>query len=141
MKNLQPIILIAIIFSMISCNQKQHKKQDSIKDKFVDNGRLLDSISAVFNCEEITLDKWEGTDVTDSTFSISIINAKKIPSTINVDSSVSIFKKLAKSIKQASKYQTRYNSYQIIFAVTDTIYGRVNQIRKSGMTVSNDLLK
>ncbi|MEL4419827.1 hypothetical protein, partial [Shewanella algae] len=61
--------------------------------------------------------------------------------TINVDSSVSIFKKLAKSIKQASKYQTRYNSYQIIFAVTDTIYGRVNQIRKSGMTVSNDLLK
>jgi hypothetical protein len=138
MKNIKTVIFSTAFFlSTTGCFEKENHMQNTVKSNFNDNGQLLDSISKVFKNEKITLDKWEATDVTDSTFSISIINAKLIPSSSNVDSSLAFYKGLAKSIKKVVKSGKKYNSYQIVFVVTDTVYGQVNQIHKTGMTVSN----
>ena len=138
MKNIKTAILSTIFFFIMSgCFQKASQIQNTVNNSFNDNGQLLDSISKVFKSEKITLDKWEATDVTDSTFSISIINAKIIPNNSNVDSSVAFYKGLAKSIKKVVKNEKKYNSYQIVFVVTDTVYGQVHQLHKTGMTVSN----
>ena len=85
----------------------------------------------IFKCKKITLDKWEATGVTDSTFSISIINAKIIPQTSNIDSSVILFKSLGKSISKSLKDNNRYNSFQIVFVVTDTAFGQIQQLNKA----------
>lgn len=141
MKHFQVIILITLIFSLMNCSQKQDKGQDRIKENFADNDHLLDSISKVFNSEKITLDKWEEESVTDSTFSLTIINAKQVPNRSNIDSSVTLFKALAKAAQQALKNGAKYNSYQIVFVKTDTINGQVNKLHESGMTIKNNEIR
>ncbi len=79
--------------------------------------------------------------MTDSTFSISIINAKIIPQTSNIDSSVILFKSLGKSISKSLKDNNRYNSFQIVFVVTVTTFGQIQQLNKASMTVSKDEIR
>lgn len=140
MKNFKMIFFSLVIFLFnYSCNES--KTANEIADKFNDNGKFLDSITTVFKCEKITLEKWEATGVTDSTFSISIINAKILPQTTNVDSNVIFFTSLSKSISKVLKDNIKYNSYQIVYVITDTAFGQIQQLNKTSMIVSKDEIR
>lgn len=125
------LITIILFFSTIFFSGCSSKKTNLFKD----SGNSLDSLKNAYRAENITFDKWESTGVTDSTFSICFIDAKKVP--IELETSIKEFTSIGKSVKYALKDATKYNSYQIVFVETHEGFG---QGHRAGITLrSKDL--
>ena len=105
-------------FLLYACSFSNHDSQ--VANKFINAGPFVDSLTAAFQCGKITLDRWDGTDVSDSTFSICFINAKKIPSG-DVDQTVASLKDIVRTVQNNLKDPKKYNSYQIVFVKADNL--------------------
>jgi len=116
----------AIFFS--ACSSKE-------TSLFKDSGHSIDSLKNAYQAKNITFDKWEATGVTDSTFSICFIDAKKVP--LEFETSMKEFISIGKSTKYALKDISKYNSYQIVFVETHEGFG---ESHRAGTTLrSKDL--
>ena len=125
----------------VSCSTKSTKPIQDIVDKFNDNGQTADSLRNAYQCENITLDKWEATGVTDSTFSLCLINAKRLPN-VDPDTQVKTFKDMARSIKAKLKNPDHYNSIQIVFVESkdvNKVVGPVQSHKLGGVLSYNEL--
>lgn len=132
------ITLILLLFiGIYGCSGKE---QSSIKPKFSDNEKVIDSIKNAYQAQVIEFENWEADDATDSTLTVCIINSKKLPSKDpNIASKE--FNSIAFDIRNSLLDNTIYKLYYIIFVKTDTT--GLMQIRShtAGADVSVELLE
>jgi len=133
MKNLINLLtLLSLIIFSVGCNSADNTKEKS----FISNGQAIDSLKIAYQAESIKFDKWEATGVTDSTFSICLVDAKRIPDQ-DLEKEMDQFKSIARTVKYSLKDHTKYNSYQIVFVETHEGFG---ESHRAGTTVrSKDL--
>jgi hypothetical protein len=137
MKNIKKLLsILALCVFVNACSSAGQKTKPDIFKEFADNGRTADSLRKAFQCESITLDKWESSEVTDSTFSFCLINAKTVP-TMEMAIENDMLKEIAKSLKKAVKNPTKYNSYQIVFVKSDKNFAGGTQSHQLGGTISS----
>jgi hypothetical protein len=132
------ITYILLLFIVIyGCSGKE---QPSIKPKFSDNEKVIDSIKNAYQAQVIEFENWEADDATDSTLTVCILNSKKLPSK-DPDISAKEFNSIASEIRNSLLDNTIYKSYYIIFVKTDTT--GLMQIRShtAGTDVSVELLE
>ena len=121
--------LICLIMLYACCSSPEKDKLDLFKD----NGRSIDSLKTKYQAQKIKFDRWEATGVTDSTFSICLVNAKILPD-LETESSLNEFKSIARTVKYALEDSTKYNSYQIVFVETHEGFG---ESHRSGTTLQS----
>lgn len=124
---------LALIF-ICACTPISKNDATPANTTFMDNNHRFDSLKKAFKCDTITLEKWSASDVTDSTFSISFINAKLLPNEDMIEQ-ISLFKEIARSVKASLNNSKKYNSYQIVFVKSDTINNLPNQVHQFGTVV------
>jgi hypothetical protein len=110
-------------------------EKDSVPSEFKDNGKAIDSLKNVYHFESVEYENWEHDDATDSSFTVSFVNSKKIPNG-NPDSTANEFKTIAASIRNSLANASQYKSYYIIFVGRDTVNGITHSYHKSGMDVN-----
>lgn len=125
--NLVNLISLAIFF--VGCSTSESRKINLFKN----NGKAIDSLKTAYKANSIKFDKWEASGVTDSTFSICLVDAKKLPDH-DMDAAMKQFQSIAKSMKYALKDNTKYNSYQIVFVETHEGFGEGH---RAGTTVGS----
>jgi hypothetical protein len=133
MKNsIKLLVIFTLCIFVKACSSAGQKTKPDVYKEFADNGRTVDSLQKAFQCESITLDKWEASDVSDSTFSFCFINAETV-STWDNDR----IKEIAKSLKKALLNPTKYNSYQIVFVKSHKNFIGGTQGHQFGGTISS----
>lgn len=125
------LLLFGSFMVILCCTTFKAQSQDlqsEVKKYFRDGGYTIDSLKSVLLCDSISFEKWdeENAGITDSTFSINLINSKKLPPT-DLKLLIPIFKELRQSIKSSLKNPEKYNSYQIVFLKVENVpgFGRI----------------
>lgn len=135
-KQVSILIISVITLALCSCG---NGGQPSIPPKFLDNGKVMDSIKNAYGAETVEFENWGADDATDSTLTVCLINSKKLPAQDN-DSSVQEFKVLASVIRKSLTDNARYNAYYIIFVKNNVQSGFQTRSHAAGMKVLvNDL--
>ncbi|MEI9943254.1 MAG: hypothetical protein WDN26_03460 [Chitinophagaceae bacterium] len=101
----------SLYFYSCSNNDTKNKELTEIRQpEFADNGKTVDSLKKIYNCESIEYDNWTEKDATDSCLTVCLINSNKATSANNVDSSSNQLKGIALSIKKSLAKPQNYNS-------------------------------
>lgn len=129
-------LFLLLFITFYGCSGKE---QPSIKPKFSDNGKAIDSIKNAYLAQVIEYENWEADDSKDSTLTVCIVNSKKLPSK-DPDIASQEFKRIASVIRNSLLDNTNYKSYYIIFVKTDT--SGLMQVRShtAGADISVELL-
>lgn len=130
-------LIILLFIGLYGCSANE---QPSIKPKFSDNEKVIDSIKNAYQAQGIEFENWEADDATDSTLTVCIVNSKKLPSK-DPDIASKEFKSIASDIQNSLLDKTSYNSYYIIFVKTDTAGLMQTRSHTAGAEVSVELLK
>ncbi|HEY6504903.1 MAG TPA: hypothetical protein VIZ28_13060 [Chitinophagaceae bacterium] len=132
------LLTISLCFCNCSNNDTKSKKVAEIgQPEFVDNGKAVDSLKKVYNCESIEYDNWEENDATDSCLTVCLINSNKVPSGDNVDDNVNQLKGIALTIKTSLAKPENYNSFYIIFVEKENMNGLESKSHAAGMEISS----
>lgn len=130
-------LIILLFIVLYGCSGKE---QPSIKPKFSDNDKVIDSIKNTYQAQLIEFENWEADDARDSTLTVCIVNSKKLPSK-NPDIAFKEIKSIASEIRNSLLDKSSYNSYYIIFVKTDTAGLMQTRSHTAGADVSVELLK
>ena len=130
--------LLTVSLCFYNCSNNGTKSKEFIKNRqpdFVDNGKTVDSLIKVYNCESIEYNNWEDNDATDSCLTVCLINSNKVPSGDNVNGNVNQLKGIALSIKNSLAKPENYNSLYIIFVKKDNVNGLETKNHSAGMKI------
>jgi hypothetical protein len=128
--------LLAFSFFFCSCanNGKNSNKSDEDNQPvFADNGKTIDSLKQVYNCESINYENWADKKTTDSCLTVCLINSTKVPSGSNVEEDADRFKAIAISIKKSLAKPETYKSFYIIFVKKENNNGLKTKVHSAGM--------
>lgn len=131
--------LLTISICLCNCSSNNTKNKElasAIRPDFLDNGRTVDSLKKVFNCESIEYDNWGFKKVTDSCLTVCLINSTKVPSGTNADSSADQLKGIALSIKKSLKEPQTYKLFYIIFIKKENVFGQETKTHSQGMEIA-----
>lgn len=105
--------------------------------EFADNGKTIDSLKKVYNCESVDFENWENKKATDSCLTVRLINSSKVPKSYNVDESVNQFKAIALAINKSLVKPQNYKSFYIIFVEKDkdNVTGLKMEAHSAGMKI------
>lgn len=129
--------ILLLFIGLYGCSGKE---QPSIKPKFSDNEKVIDSIKNTYQAQVIEFENWEADDATDSTLTVCIVNSKKMPSK-DPEIASKEFNSIASVIRNSLLDNTSYKSYYIIFVKTDTAGLMQTRSHTAGAEVSGDLLE
>jgi hypothetical protein len=101
----------SVYFFSCSANEANSKEPTEItQPEFADNGKTVDSLKKVYNCESINFENWGDKKTTDSCLTVCLVNSTKVPSNGNVDSTADQLKGIASSIKKSLIKSQTYKS-------------------------------
>jgi hypothetical protein len=135
-------LLIALITSLCFYNCSSNDTKSKVvaeigQPELNDNGKTIDSLKEVYNCEGIHYDNWGHKKATDSCLTVCLINSNSVPSASNVDSNVNELKGIASSIKKSLAKPQNYKSYYIIFVKKDNVNGMETKTHSAGMEINS----
>ena len=135
-----------ILFCFYNCSSNGTKNKESSNNitksrqpEFLDNGRVVDSLKRVYNCQSIEYENWEDDDATDSSLTICFVNSNRVPSD-KVDDSHNQFIGIASQIKHSVAKSESYKSYYVIFIKVDTLFGMVRKSHTAGSVIPSKIL-
>jgi len=138
---IKPFFFLIIFLCFYNCSSNRTKNKELPNNvtkirqpEFLDNGRTVDSLKRVYNCESIEYENWEDDDATDSSLTICLVNSNRVPSS-NINDTYSQFKEIASQIKQSLAKPESYKSYYIIFVKIDTVNGIVSKSHTAGSDI------
>jgi len=99
---------------------------------FNDNGKTMDILKKVYNCEAIEYENWTEDDATDSCLTVCLVNSDKVPSKSNLEELVNQLKHIALSVKSALVTPEDYNSFYIIFVKKEIVFGNITRSHSAG---------
>jgi len=109
------IVLFVLALFVAGCSFKQNNEQAKIVQFFSDKGRLLDSLKNVYHFESVSFNKIDDTNVSDSTFCIEFVNAKKLPSLASGEVDTKHLNEIVLALKGTLNNPNKFSSYQIVF--------------------------
>lgn len=127
----------------IQLYQQQHKSKGITETKipeFVDNGKTIDSLKKVYDCENIEFNNWEVSKAEDSCLNVCLINSTKISSILNLNSDVDLTKEIASAIKKQLVKPAQYNSFYIIFIKKEMVNGEEIKVHTLGSKITSNRL-
>jgi len=142
-KNIHFLFLFSASLYFCSCsdNGKSSKEPTEItQPEFADNGKTVDSLQKVYNCESINFENWGDKKTTDSCLTVCLVNSTKVPSGGNVDSTADQLKGIASSIKKSLAKSQTYKSFYIIFVKKENVNGLETKTHSAGMEISSSQL-
>jgi hypothetical protein len=142
-KTIQLLFLFSASLYFFSCsaNEANSKEPTEItQPEFADNGKTVDSLQKVYNCESINFENWGDKKTTDSCLTVCLVNSTKVPSGGNVDSTADQLKGIASLIKKSLTKSQNYKSFYIIFIKKDNLNGLETKTHSAGMEISSSQL-
>ena len=140
----RPFFTLAISLCFYSCANNSDTKSKEVvvtrEPEFVDNGKTVDSLIKVYNCEGVEYDNWKDNDATDSCLTVCLINSNKVPTTSNVDEEGEQLKAIVLSIKKSLANPKNYSSYYIIFVKKDNTNCISTKTHSAGMEIQSSAL-
>ena len=131
----------SLYFCSCSDNGKKSKEPtDLTQPDFADNGKTIDSLKNVYNCESINYENWGDKKITDSCLTVCLINSTEVPSGGDVDSTASQLKGIASSIKKSLTKSQTYKSFYIIFIKKENVNGIETKNHSQGMEIQSSEL-
>lgn len=128
----------SLYFCNCSDNGTKSKEPTEItQPEFADNGKTIDSLKKVYNCESIDYENWGDKKTTDSCLTVCLINSTKVPSGNNVDESANQIKAIAFAIKKALAKPQTYKSFYIIFVKKDNVNGQETKVHSAGLEITS----
>ncbi len=132
------LLTLSLCFYNCTSNDRKSRELAEVNQpKFTDNGKAIDSLKKVYNCESINYENWGDKKTTDSCLTVCLINSTKVPSGNNVDGNVNQFKAIALTIKQALAKPQAYKSIYIIFVKNDNVNGLESKVHSAGMEIAS----
>jgi hypothetical protein len=129
---------ISLFFcSCASNNTKNKDSEEMVQPAFADNGKAIDSLKQVYNCESINYEHWENKKATDSCLTVCLINSAKVPARDNADDSANQLKAIASAIKKSLAKPDNYKSFYIIFVKKDSALGQEIKVHSDGMEIKS----
>jgi len=126
----------SLYFCNCSDNETKSKELTEItQPEFADNGKTVDSLKKVYNCESIGYENWADKKTTDSCLTVCLINSNKVPSGSNIEGNVDELKGIASSIKKSLAKPQNYRSYYIIFVKKENVNGVEAKSHSAGMEI------
>jgi len=132
--------LLTLSLCFYSCKSNDTKNKsvlEVIQHEFADNGKTIDSLKNVYNCESINYENWGDKTTTDSCLTVCLINSTKVPSGNNVDENVNQFKAIALTINKSLAKPQTYKSFYIIFVKKDKVNGQETKVHSAGMEIAS----
>ena len=111
---IQFLFLFSASLYFCSCSDNRTKSKEPTEltqPEFADNGKTVDSLKNVYNCESINYENWGDKKTTDSCLTVCLINSTKVPSGGDVDSTAGQLKGIASSIKKSLTKSQTYKSF------------------------------
>jgi hypothetical protein len=104
--------------------------------EFTDNGRTVDSLKKVYNCESLDYENWNDRPALDSCLTFCLINSTNVPKWDDVDEAVNQFRAMALAVKHALAKPQYYKVFHIVFVKSETINGQEIKVHAAGMEIS-----
>lgn len=133
-KTIQLLFLFSASLYFCSCSDngtKSKELKEITQPRFADNGKTVDSLKKVYNCESIDYENWGDKKTTDSCLSVCLINSTKVPSGDYVDQ----LKGIALAIKKSLEKPQTYKSFYIIFVKKEKFNGMEAKSHSAGMEI------
>jgi hypothetical protein len=132
--------LLPISLFLCNCagNGTKNKELTEVRQpEFADNGKTIDSLKTVYNCETIDYENWSDKKATDSCLTVCLINSTKVPPGNNVDWNANQLKAIALAIKKSLAKPQTYKSFYIIFLEKDNVNGQETKVHSAGMEITS----
>jgi hypothetical protein len=142
-KSIQFFFVFSASLFLSSCSDNATKSKEPTEitqPEFADNGKTIDSLKKVYNCESINFENWGDKKTTDSCLTVCLVNSTKVPSNGNVDSTADQLKGIASSIKKSFTKSQTYKSFYIIFVKKENVNGLETKTHSAGMEISSSQL-
>lgn len=142
-KTIQFFFLFSASLYFYSCSNNRTKSKeptDLTQPEFADNGKTVDSLKNVYNCESINYENWGDKKITDSCLTVCLINCTKVPSGGDVDRTAGQLKGIASSIKKSLTKSQTYKSFYIIFIKKENVNGIETKNHSQGMEIQSSEL-
>jgi hypothetical protein len=134
---------LAFSLCFFNCTNNDIKNKRTVElgePLFNDNGNAIDNLRKEYDCENIEYENWGEKKATDSCLTVCLINSTKVSTPTNIGESVSQFRAIALTIKNALAVPQAYKCYYIIFLKKENNNGLVTKSHLSGMEIkSSDL--
>lgn len=132
------LLTLSLFFYNCTSNDTNHKGLSEVKQpEFADNGKTIDSLKKVYNCESINYENWDDKETTDSCLTVCFINSTKVPSGNKLDENVNQFKAIALTINKSLAKPQTYKSFYIIFLKKDNVNGQETKVHSAGMEIAS----
>ena len=130
------LLIISICFCNCSSNNaKNNVLAEANKPGFSDDGKTVDSLKKVYNCEGVTYDNWGDKKPKDSCLTVGFINSTHVPTMDNIDTTVTQIKAIASAINKSLENPQNYKSFNIVFIKRDTVMGQKIDVHSAGMEI------
>ena len=142
-KTIQLLFLFSASVYFYSCSANEANSiepTEITQPEFADNGKTVDSLKKVYNCESINFENWGDKITTDSCLTVCLVNSTKVPSGVNVDSTADQLTGIASSIKKSLENSQTYKSFYIIFIKKDNVNGLETKTHSAGMEILSSQL-
>lgn len=142
-KTIQFFFLFSASLYFYSCSNNRTKSKeptDLTQPEFADNGKTVDSLKNVYNCESINYENWGDKKITVSCLTVCLINSTKVPSGGDVDRTAGQLKGIASSIKKSLTKSQTYKSFYIIFIKKENVNGIETKNHSQGMEIQSSEL-
>lgn len=132
------LLTILLCFCNCKSNDTKNKGLAEIKQpEFTDNGKTIDSLKKVYNCESVDYENWGNKKATDSCLTVCLINSSKVPTGNNIDENVNQFKSIALTINKSLAKPQAYKSFYIIFLKKENVNGQETKVHSAGMEIAS----
>lgn len=142
-QTIQLLFLFSASLLLCSCSDnatKSKEPREITQPEFADNGKTVDSLKKVYNCESINFENWGDKKTTDSCLTVCLVNSTKVPSNGNVDSTADQLKGVASSINKSLTKPQTYKSFYIIFVKKENVNGLETKTHSAGMEILSSQL-
>ena len=130
------LLTASLCFYNCTSNNIKNKAMAEIKQpEFADNGKTIDSLKKVYNCESVDYENWGDKKATDSCLTVCLTNSSKVPTSKNVDENINQFKAIALAINKSLVKPQTYKSFYIIFVKKDNVNGE--ESHSAGMEIAS----
>jgi hypothetical protein len=135
------LLTISLCFYNCSGTYTKNKELATMgQPEFVDNGKTVDSLKKVYNCESIDYENWGDKKETDSCLTVCLINSSIVPLVDNADKQHLQLKEIASTIKKSLTKPQIYKSFYIIFIEKVKVGGEEFKVHSLGGEIrSKDL--
>ncbi|MDB5200982.1 MAG: hypothetical protein JWQ27_391 [Ferruginibacter sp.] len=134
------LVLFVASLCIYSCSNNDTNSKGMTETKqpeFADNGKTVDSLKKVYNCENIDYENWGDKKAADSCLTVCLINSSKVPSGNNADEEANKFTAMALAIKKSLAKPQNYKSFYLIFVKKENVNGQETKVHSPGMEIPN----